>query len=126
MSSHEVHQAGIRLESIVNRLGASLKGTEASNNANYYDYRKGLYDGVASCLESMEMDTDAIGFKSNTPGSPGARYDVCIKDAIKHVRQADSRQEDPDRIPNVAQALVAILGALEAVFQHSRGNDAVK
>ena len=134
MSSTHVHSAGINLERIVSRLGAKLAGPRPDNNsADYYDYGKGLFDGIASCLETMESE-EAYQFRTTVKGSPAARYGVGIKEAIRMLRAADesvraadeedrSVPEDPDNLSNLSGALVAILGAFEAIHQHTKGND---
>jgi hypothetical protein len=129
-----VHSAGADLEHLVSRLGAKLKGRGSFNSADYYYYSKGLYDGVSACLEAMAADANTYSFRGNRPGSPAARYSVEMGKAIALLRKADaavckaesegfSHREDPDNLPNIAQALVSMLGALEAIYQHSRSND---
>src|SRR5213592_3185464 len=108
MSSHEVHEAGISLEQIVSRLHAKLRGSGASNTADYYDYSKGLYDGVASALEALQATLRPN--PAAVAGSTDARLGVFLSRAIRALRAVDPSKEDPDKIPNVATALVEMVG----------------
>jgi hypothetical protein len=123
MSSLHVHRAGIALESLVARLGAKLCGKDATCSADYFDYHKGLYDGVAACLEAMQAKPPTL--TGDAAGSPGARFTAYLSRAADMMRRAadDPRSEDPDILPNVAPALVTLLGVIEALFEHLERRD---
>jgi hypothetical protein len=114
-----IHGAGISLELIVSKARASLKGKGASNTADYYDYRRGLYDGVASVAEALHRQ--AVGSTHAEPGSATARLDVFLTQAARELRKAEpAGAEDPHKIQHVAAALVALAGALEAALEAGR------
>lgn len=118
MATSPIHTAGIYLEQLVGRLGAPLKGQDVVNSADYYDYLEGIFDGVASCLESIQLATEIPQLMPRDPGEPGARYAVNVKSAIQELRAIQPLVEDPDRFPHTVSALVHTLGALEALVQY--------
>ena len=117
MSSPDIHMAGIFLESIVADLHATLKGLDASNHADYYDYEKGVFDGLASCLESIQLATEIPAVMPNGPGTLGGRFSGHLRSAIEALRLIDPSVEDPDRQPQTVTAFVATVGALAALSQ---------
>jgi hypothetical protein len=90
------------LEYYVSRLEATnrLRGKGASNTAHYYKCEKGFCDGIAACLE-------AIGDRSGVPN-----LQEQLDDAKEHLRKADPKLENAERFPNVAHALLNLIGAL--------------
>jgi hypothetical protein len=102
MSTHGAYVAGVLLEYYVSRLEATnrLRGKGARNTAHYYKCEKGFCDGIAACLE-------AIGDRSGAP-----RIQEQLDDAKVFLRKADPKLENPERFPNVAHALLHLVGAL--------------
>ena len=78
MSSMAIHKAGLTLEHLVGRTGAHLQGKGANNHADYYDYGKGVYDGIAAVLEAIRDDIDSIAFPTGEAGSPKAMGAVLL------------------------------------------------
>lgn len=116
MSSWEIHQAGITLESIVSRLQAHLKGKGASNSADYYDYSKGIFDGLASSLEKIESDAtyhDEMRGEDN----PHIRFSSFLKGAIENIRALEKKKIDPDKIVDEVYAMVQLVGVIEAFHE---------
>jgi hypothetical protein len=105
VSEQGAYAAGLLLEYYVNRLEATkrLKGKGARNTAHYYKCEKGFCDGIAACLE-------AIGDRSGAPS-----LQEQLDDAKEHLRKADPKLENPEHFPNVAHALLNLIGALVVV-----------
>jgi hypothetical protein len=101
-SLQSVRTAGVLLEHYVSVLEAEnrLQGKKAENTAHYYQHERGIYDGVASCLE-------AVADRSGVPS-----FRESVEDVADQLRKADPVHEDPTRFPNVVQALVYLIGAL--------------
>lgn len=123
MSSMEIHQAGISLERMVARTDAKLTGKDAFNHADYYDYDKGIYDGIASTLEAIQGKFDSVRFRTTEAGTPRARADVFSKSAADVLRSLDPNLIDPNKNVELVTAMVRILGLAEALYQHCVGYD---
>lgn len=123
MSSMKIHQAGISLERMIARTGAKLTGKDAFNHADYYDYGKGIYDGIASTLGAIRAKLDSVGFRTTEAGTPRARADVFSKSAADVLRLLDPNLIDPDENSELVTALVGTLGLAEALYQHCVGYD---
>jgi hypothetical protein len=89
----------------VNRLEAEsrLKGKRASNTPHYYKCENGIYDGIAACLETIADNCRLPSFRES------------LEDAAEQLRKTDPAQENPEKLPNVIQALVYLIGALMEV-----------
>jgi hypothetical protein len=107
MSSSPVRQAGIMVEQLVSKLGATLKGPAATNHADYYDYDKGIYDGIASCLQAI----------NEASKNDDLRFRTFISGAIDSLRRVDPARQDPDAAPDLISALVNMLVVIEALSQ---------
>jgi hypothetical protein len=89
----------------VSRLEADsrLKGKRASNTPHYYNCDNGIYDGIAACLETIADNSRLPSFRES------------LEDAAEQLRRTDPAQENLEKLPNVIQALVYLIGALMEV-----------
>ena len=102
MSTTGIYEAGVLLQHYVERLGAEnrLTGGAARNKPDYYHDEKGMYDGLAACLE-------ALGDRSGVPSLREGAEDVADQ-----LRRIDVEREDPEQSPRLVQALVYMIGVL--------------
>jgi hypothetical protein len=89
----------------VSRLDADgrLRGSRASNTPQYYRCETGIYDGIAACLETIADNSVLPSFRES------------LEDAADQLRRTDPARENPEKLPNVIQAVVYLIGALMQV-----------
>jgi hypothetical protein len=102
MRTASIQAAGILLTRYVDRLNAEsrLRGVRANNTVHYYNCEKGIYDGIATCLETIAERSGLPSFRES------------VDDAAEQMRQTDPARENPEDIPNITLTFVYLIGAL--------------